>query len=77
MTTYPHRYGDTDRARQHYATACVASARILRSEGQPGQAADLEDAARRAHANPAPQRDTDQPTNAQPGDDELAPEWWR
>ncbi len=28
MSTYPHRHGDTDRARQHYATACVASACI-------------------------------------------------
>ena len=41
MTAYPHRYGDTDRARQHYATACVASAAVLRSEGFPEQAADL------------------------------------
>ena len=38
MTAYPHRYGDTDRARQHYATACVASAAVLRSEGFPEQA---------------------------------------
>ena len=36
MTTYPHRYGDTNRAVEHYATACVASAKILRSEGLPG-----------------------------------------
>ena len=49
MTAYPHRYGDTDRARQHYATACVASARILRSEGLPDQAADLEASTPGAH----------------------------
>ena len=48
MSTYPHRYGDTDRARQHYATACVASAKVLRNEGFPEQAADLETEARHA-----------------------------
>ena len=42
MTTYPHRYGDTDRDLEHYATACVASAAILRSEGHQLEAADLE-----------------------------------
>ena len=50
MTTYPHRYGDTDRAVEHYATACVASAKILRSEGLPDQAADLQAEAERARA---------------------------
>ena len=50
MTTYPHRYGDTDRAVEHYATACVASAKILRSEGLPDQAADLHAEAERARA---------------------------
>ena len=42
MTTYPRRYGDTDRAIEHYATACVASAKVLRSEGHQREAADLE-----------------------------------
>jgi hypothetical protein len=51
MTTYPHRYGDTDRAVEHYATACVASAKILRSEGLPDQAADLQAEAERARAH--------------------------
>ena len=50
MTTYPHRYGDTDRAVEHYATACVASAKVLRSEGLPDQAADLQAEAERARA---------------------------
>ena len=50
MTTYPHRYGDTNRAVEHYATACVASAKILRSEGLPDQAADLQAEAERARA---------------------------
>ena len=77
MTAYPHRYGDTDRARQHYATACVASAAVLRSEGLPDQAADLEDAARRARTHPAHQRDTNQVTLARLDDEDLVPEWWR
>ena len=64
MTTYPHRYGDTDRAVEHYATACVASAKILRSEGLPDQAADLEAAAERARAQIHPDH-PDQPD--QPG----------
>ena len=55
MSAYPHRYGDTEGARQHYATACVASARVLRSEGLPERAADLEAEARHARAH----RDTD------------------
>jgi hypothetical protein len=50
MTAYPHRYGDTDRAVEHYATACVASAKILRSEGLPDQAAALQAEAERARA---------------------------
>jgi len=50
MTTYPHRYGDTDRAVEHYATACVASAKVLRNEGLPDQAADLQAEAERARA---------------------------
>jgi len=50
MTTYPHRYGDTDRAVEHYATACVASAKILRSQGLPHQAADLQAEAEQARA---------------------------
>ena len=59
MTTYPHRYGDTDRDLEHYATACVASAAILRSEGHQLEAADLEAEARQArhqldHREPDP-----------------------
>jgi hypothetical protein len=50
MTAYPHRYGDTDRAVEHYATACVASAKILRREGLPNQASDLQAEAQRARA---------------------------
>lgn len=49
MTTYPHRYGDTDRAVEHYATACVASAKSLRSEGLPDQAAEAERARAQIH----------------------------
>ncbi|GAA4386602.1 hypothetical protein GCM10023153_00350 [Ornithinibacter aureus] len=54
MTTYPHRYGDTDRAVEHYATACVASAKILSSAGLPDQAADLQAEAERARAQTHP-----------------------
>jgi|GEM_PF-4263654 len=84
MSTYPHRYGDTDRARQHYATACVASAKVLRSEGLPRQAADLEAEARHAHNThlERPDATADQDTAVQDtavrvDDDEPAPEWWR
>ena len=62
MTTYPHRYGDTDRAVEHYATACVASAKILRSEGLPDQAADLQAEAERARAQIHPDH-PDQPSH--------------
>ena len=77
MTAYPHRYGDTDRARQHYATACVASAAVLRSEGHQLEAADLEAEARLArhqldHREPDPVA-----TELDPGTDEQAPRWWR
>ena len=60
MTTYPHRYGDSDRAVEHYATACVASAKGLRSEGLLDQAADLQAEADRARAQIHP----DQPGHA-------------
>lgn len=62
MTAYPHRYGDTDRAVEHYATACVASAKILRSEGLPDRAADLQAEAERARAHlENPHHHPDQP----------------
>ncbi len=78
MSTYPHRYGDTDRARQHYATACVASAKVLRSEGLPDQAADLEDAARRASTHlERPDATAVEDSAARVGDDENVPRWWR
>ena len=79
MTTYPHRYGDSDRARQHYATACVASARILRSEGLPDQAADLEAEARHARSTQLERPDAiaDRDTAARLTDDEQVPRWWR
>ena len=77
MTTYPHRYGDTDRDLEHYATACVASAAILRSEGHQLEAADLEAEARLArhqldHPEPEPVA-----TEPDPDTDEYGPEWWR
>ena len=77
MTTFPHRYGDTDRDLEHYATACVASAAILRSEGHQRQAADLEAAARQArhHLNhPEPDPAATEP-NPYPND--YGPAWWR
>ena len=78
MTAYPHRYGDTDRARKHYATACVASAAVLRSEGFPEQAADLEAAARHARSHPEqPDPTADQDSAVRLDDDEQAPRWWR
>ena len=61
MTGYPHRYGDTDRAVEHYATACVASAKVLRSEGLPDQAADLQAEAERALAQVHHPDQLDQP----------------
>ena len=61
MTSYPHRYGDTDRAVEHYATACVASAKILRSEGLSDQAADLQAEAERARAQVHHPDQPDQP----------------
>lgn len=92
MTGYPHRYGDTDRSVEHYATACVASAKILRSEGLPDQAADLQAEAERARAqlhpdHPDQPRAVDEPAIDR---DDLAlsdpdlfdadgqvPRWWR
>ena len=73
MTTYPHRYGDTDRDLEHYATACVASAAILRSEGHQRQAADLEAEARQTRH----QLDRGEPDTAEPDPDDYPPEWWR
>ena len=64
MTTYPHRYGDTDRAVEHYATACVASAKVLRSEGLPDQAADLQAETERARAHLEHPHHPDQPGSA-------------
>ena len=92
MTTYPHRYGDTDRAVEHYATACVASAKILRSEGLPDQAADLQAEAERTraqihphpdqpgHAADGPAIDRDDLDLSDPGlfdADGQVPRWWR
>ena len=77
MTTYPHRYGDTDRDLEHYATACVASAAILRSEGHQLEAADLEAEARLARH----QVDHLEPDTATAELDldpnEYGPAWWR
>ena len=53
MTTYPPRHGTDPQSLRHWAVACVASARVLRAEGHPGQADDLEHAATRA-ATPPP-----------------------
>ncbi len=89
MTAYPHRYGDTDRAVEHYATACVASANILRSEGLPHRAADLEAAAERARAQIHHQDHPDNPGHAVDrstvdrdgpdlfDDEGQVPRWWR
>ena len=75
MTTYPHRYGDTDRDLEHYATACVASAAILRSEGHQLEAADLEAEARQAR-HQLDHREPDTAT-AEPDPDDYGPAWWR
>ena len=80
MTTYPRRYGDTDRAMEHYATACVASAKVLRREGHQREAADLE--AEAQHALTAIDHRA-QHHELDPGDrsgSELetdVPRWWR
>ena len=75
MTIFPHRYGDTDRDLEHYATACVASAAILRSEGHQLEAADLEAAASQARH----QLDHREPDTAtpEPDPDDYPPAWWR
>lgn len=74
MTDYPPRYGESDRATEHYATACAGSAQILRRQGHPLEAADLEAEAEGArdqlthpHGDPDPGVDPDMPS----------PEWWR
>lgn len=91
MTAYPHRYGDTDRAVEHYATACVASAKVLRSEGLPDRAADLEAAAEHARAHLDQPDYRDQPVDRSTLDrgapdlsdpdlfdeDGQVPRWWR
>ena len=82
MTTYPHRYGDTDRDLEHYATACVASAAILRSEGHQRQAADLEAEASQArhqldHPDPDPVAAELHPVATELDSDEHGPTWWR
>ena len=75
MTTYPHRYGDTDRDLEHYATACVASAAILRSEGHQLEAADLEaEASQARHQLDHPEPD---PVATELDPDDYSPEWWR
>ena len=75
MTTYPHRYGDTDRDLEHYATACVASAAILRSEGHQRQAADLEAEALLARHQVDHREPDSVATELDP--DDCSPEWWR
>ena len=77
MTAYPHRYGDTDRARQHYATACVASAAVLRRR-IPRAGRRPEAAARHARSDPEqPDPTADQDSAVRLDDDEQAPRWWR
>ena len=78
MSTYPPRHGTDPQSLQHWAIACVASARVLRAEGHPGQAADLEHAATQAAVPPPQPPDHHGPgtahlsgaSNPQPGDDE-------
>ena len=45
---YPGRHGTGPVAEEHWSAACVASARVLRAQGHPGEAAALEDAAQAA-----------------------------
>ena len=80
--SYPHRYGDTDRAVEHYATACLASARILRSEGHRLEAADLEAEARQAryqpgHPEPDPVATELHVMATELDPDDYGPTWWR
>ena len=78
MTDYPHRYGATDRATEHYATACVTSAQILRREGHPLEAADLEAEARDARNQVTGEGFTHPHDHPDPGvDNDVPPEWWR
>lgn len=54
MAAYPNRYGEGAAALEHWATACRASAAVLRREGHEAEARDLEDAARAARSHPHP-----------------------
>lgn len=74
MPGYPRRYGHGPRAAEHYATACAASAAVLRREGRAREAADLEAAARTTRTGLAPA--TQPPDEAAPGG-EAPPQWWR
>jgi hypothetical protein len=79
---YPHRYGDTDRAVEHYATACAASARILRSEGRQLEAAELEAEAGQTrhqldHSELNPMATELVQTATALGPDDSGPVWWR
>jgi hypothetical protein len=80
MSTYPPRRGTDPQSLRHWAVACVASARVLRAEGHPDQAADLEHAATLA-ATPPPRPphhhgpgtpDLSDASNPEPGDDDDA-----
>lgn len=70
MTGYPHRYGTSRAAAEHYATACVASAAILRREGQLEQARDLEDAAHHAREHGTA------PAELAAAPEAEVPAWW-
>ncbi|MGG5258661.1 hypothetical protein [Phycicoccus avicenniae] len=70
MTTYPPRRGDDPSAVERWATACRASATVLRREGHPAEAGDLEAAARRANTTPLRRG------RGASGDDVGTPGWW-
>ena len=63
MSTYPHRYGDTDRSREHYATACVASAGDA-AQRRPPSRGRRPRSSRHASARHQPRP----PTDTSPGD---------
>ncbi|WP_207025260.1 hypothetical protein [Phycicoccus sp. DTK01] len=65
MADFPHRYGDGRRALEHWATACRASAVVLRREGLPDDARALDEAAHGA-TRPGATTLTEQPRRESP-----------
>ena len=75
MPGYPHHHGHGPTQGARYATACAASAAILRREGRAADAAALEEAARQARDLLS--HNAAGPDQRPPAGDEDVPGWWR